>query len=540
MAHPKYALISVSDKTGIAEFAQAVAEAGYTIISTGGTFKYLRSHISSGKLIPIEEITGNPESFDGRMKTISFEIESGILFDRQNPRHVRQAKELNIKPINLVVCNLYPFEENPSIENIDVGGPTMVRAAAKNYKNCLVVVDPEDYQKVSAYLKRHSRPGSQSGVNSSGNPERNGSRIESGMTEVEDDTFRQELAAKAFYHLSLYDSQIGKFLSKDQFPDEVTIAGRKSIELRYGENPHQKGFLYLSSGEYSPFKQIKGYWGRNLSLINVSDINAGILSVQFFKDPASVVIKHNTPCGIALGRSGEESLERAIQADVESAFGGVLVLNREVNLKTAQVILKFKQDKRGLIDIVAAPNIEKQALELLKGVRKSMGIYSFGNMPDPGKQKLNFKWLIGGFVLQTADTDLSLAFDKWEAVTKEKPTKKQLSQMKIAWKFATYIRSNAVMVIDKDLPMTRGIGSGQTSRFRATKIALEQAGEFTKGGILVSDSFFPFGDSVQIAANNGIGAIIQQGDSVNDKLSIDEANKAGIPMVFTHHRAFWH
>lgn len=505
-----YVLLSVFDKTGIIDLGKQLEKLHYKIISTSGTAKILKE--SGIKVIPIQEITGNPESFDGRMKTISFQIEGGILFDRKNKQHLKEAKELGIQPIDIVVCNLYPFETIPTIENIDVGGPTMIRSAAKNYKNVLVVTDPKDYLEVSEKLS-------------------NGEL---------DEKYRKYLAGKAFYHLSFYDSQIAKFLSEEKYPEEFTLPGRKIKELRYGENPHQTGAIYLQPGVYSPFKEIKGYWGRELSLINITDINAGILSIQLFREPASVVIKHNTPCGMALGNTPEESLQRAIDADPESAFGGVVVLNREINKKCAKVILNFKEKSHGLIDIIAAPKIEDEALEILKGVRKSMGIYTFGKIRKPSEMKTNLKWLYGGFILQDADEEIERSFKSWEVVTKKKPSKEQLEQMKIAWKFLSFIRSNAVIVVDHKLPMTRGIGSGQTSRFRSTKIALQQANSYAKNAILASDSFFPFGDSVEEAAKFKVGAIIQQGDSVNDKLSINAANKAGIPMVLTHHRAFWH
>ncbi|QQG40681.1 MAG: bifunctional phosphoribosylaminoimidazolecarboxamide formyltransferase/IMP cyclohydrolase [Candidatus Levyibacteriota bacterium] len=502
----KYALISVFDKTGIADFAKQIVNFGYKIISTGGTAKTLQEN--GVQIIPIQDITGSPESFDGRMKTISFQIESGILFDRSNLKHVKQAEALKIKPIDLVICNLYPFEKEQTIENIDVGGPTMIRAAAKNFKNVIVAVDPNDYEKVANELKKPT-------------PE-----------------LRKKLAAKAFAHLSLYDSQIAKYLTSELFPNEVTIPGRKAKDLRYGENPHQQASLYFFPNTNSPLKKLERLWGRELSLLNVTDINAGLASVKMFNEPAAAVIKHNNPCGIALGKNAAEALKLAIAADPESAFGGVMVLNKPINTATASVITMFKDEKKSNVDILAAPEIDKEAFAVLSKLRKSMGIYVFGAIPkitDP----MDIKHIEGGFILQTAD-DVLNGFSGWEVVTQKKPTEQQLQQMQIAWKFITRIKSNAVIVVDKDLPMTRGIGTGQTSRVRAVKIALEQAGDHIKNAILASDSFFPFGDSVALAANKGISAIVQQGGSINDQSSIDAANKAGIAMVFTHRRAFWH
>jgi len=518
MNQKKYALISVSDKTGIVPFAKVLIKTGYELISTGGTAKILKE--AKLPVTPIQEITGNPESFDGRMKTISFQIESGILYDRTNPQHVKEATKLKIKPIDLVICNLYPFEETvkqkrvkleDAVENIDVGGPTMVRSAAKNFKNVLVVVDPKDYDVISGAIEKN----------------------------IIDESMRRELAAKAFGHLSFYDAQIAQYLRFETFPDEFVLAGRKVTDLRYGENPHQKGAIYVRPDTTTPFKHLKKHWGRDLSLINVTDINAGIESVRIFKESSAVVIKHNSPSGVGLGKDAAESLHNAIEADPESAFGGIIVLNQPMDLKAAKVIGAFKDAKRGNMDIVAAPSIEKDALEFLQNVRKTMGIYTFGKIPaeaDP----LNIKWLDGGFIIQTSDLGTEDAFKEWKVVTKKKPTKLQLQQMQIGWKCITRIKSNTVIVMDQKLPMTRGIGSGQTSRVRSTKIALEQADKHNKGGILVSDSFFPFADSIELAIKHGIAAVIQQGGSINDQKSIDAADKAGIPMVFTGRRAFWH
>lgn len=506
----KYALLSVSDKVGIADLGSALSALDYKIISTGGTAKVLKE--AGIEIIPIEEITGNPESFDGRMKTISFQIESGILFDRSNPSHVKQAEDLGIKSIDIVVCNLYPFEKEPSVENIDVGGPTMVRAAAKNYQNVLVIVDPKDYSEMSESLKAGNVP----------------------------DEKRRSLAAKAFAHLSFYDSQIAHYFSTEKFPAEVTLPGRKLYDLRYGENGHQKGAVYASPFVSSPIQNLKKLAGRELSLTNVTDINAGLEAVRLFSESAAVVIKHNNPCGIALGSTPAEALARAIEADSESAFGGVIVINREMDKNAADVVAEFKGEKHGNIDIIAVPEISEDVVKFITSVRKTTGIYSFGPIPTLPADRINFKWLDAGFVLQSGDDDVEEGFAKWEVVTEKQPTPEQMEQMKRAWKFITRIRSNAIIVVDKELPMTRGIGTGQTSRVRSVKIALEQAGSQAKGAIMASDSFFPFDDSVKLAATAGIACIVQQGESINDKLSIAAANEAGIAMVFTHRRAFWH
>lgn len=513
----KYALLSVFDKSNIVPLAKAVHSLGFKIIATGGTAKTLTN--AGLNIIPIQNLTGNPESFDGRMKTISFQIESGILFDRRNSSHVKQAKNLGIKKIDLVVVNLYPFEQtvknqkatlNQIIENIDVGGPTMLRAAAKNFKNVLAVVDPKDYEIVIKALKANS---------------------------VRDE-LRQSLAAKTFRHLSFYDAQIAKYLSHEQFPEELALPGRKKIILRYGENPHQQGVVYFEPNNNSPLVNLQRLTGRELSYVNFTDIAAGLESVRIFENPAAVVIKHNSPSGIALGKSPAQALKRAVAADPESAFGGIIVLNKPLDLKTAKTFADFKEDNEVLIDIVAAPSITNSAKDFIKKVRKTTGIYIFGYIPKKRSNSAHLRFFDGGFVAQTWDDKID--FTKWNVVTRKKPTSKQRRQMELAWKFIGRIRSNSIIVVDKNLPMTRGIGSGQTSRVRATRIALEQADKFALGAILASDSFFPFDDSVKLAAKCGIAGIIQQGGSINDQKSIDAANKAGIPMIFTQERKFWH
>ncbi|MBI2315304.1 bifunctional phosphoribosylaminoimidazolecarboxamide formyltransferase/IMP cyclohydrolase [Candidatus Daviesbacteria bacterium] len=511
MKDKKFALLSVFNKLGIVDFAKVLVNLGYRIISTGGTFEVLQKENIA--VTPIEEITGNPrDSFDGRMKTISFQIESGILYDRQNKSHLEQANNLKVPQIDLVVCNLYPFEQKPGIETIDVGGPTMIRAAAKNHQNVLVVVDPGDYEKIARAMENK---------------------------EVTDE-LRQQLAAKAFYHLSFYDSQIGNFFSKEKFPKEVTVPLKRTNVLRYGENPHQQGALYLIPNTNSPFTKLKHLWGRELSGTNIGDIQAGIETVRQFKGPAACVIKHLSPCGIATGKDAREALYYAIEADPVSAFGGVIVLNKVMDLKAARNVATFKNEREENIDIVAVPDVTPDALELLKKVRKSMGVYTFGEIPLNRNGKWDLKYFAGAVLLQDFDDNVKESFAAWKMVTKNKPTKEQLKQMQFGFKCVKAVRSNAVIVIDKDIPMTRGIGSGQTSRVGATKIALEQAGDFAKGGILISDSFFPFDDSVKMAAKAGIGAIVEQGGSLRDQLSIDAADEAGIPMVFTGRRAFRH
>lgn len=513
-----YALLSVFDKTGIEDFARTLIAAGYTIISTGGTGKRLAQSLIP--FVPIEKITGNPESFDGRMKTISFQVESGILFDRKKPSHRREAKELRVPRIDMVVCNLYPFEQTvakrgvtmgEAIETIDVGGPTMVRAAAKNFTHVLVVTNPTDYGRVEEALKNNKA----------------------------DPAFRQELAAKAFAHLSLYDAQIARYLDHDEYPDELSIPLRKKERLRYGDNPDQSAVWYQEVGVDSTVSRLKLLSGRAPSATNITDIDAGVKAVRIFQTPAAVVIKHNSPCGIALGTTAKQALERALLSDPESAFGGVVVLNTPMTMGAAAIMADFKKQGQGMMDVVVVPTFDEHALQILTDVRKSTGLYTFGRLSTTSPNRKMFRWIDGGVIVQKENDPESL-FSKWHVVTTKRPTAKQLAQMKIAWKFLSRIRSNTILVLDKDLPMARGIGSGQTSRVLSTKIALERAAEFTRGGILASDSFFPFDDSVKLAAKAGISAIIQQGGSIRDQDSIDAATAAGIAMVFTGQRVFWH
>ena len=513
----KYALLSVFDKTGIVDFARVLDKLGYKIISTGGTAKTL---LDAGiTVVPIQDITGNPESFDGRMKTISFQAEGGILFDRENPSHVMQAKDLGIKPIDLVVCNLYPFEQTiakpnasfeDAVENIDVGGPTMVRAAAKNFKNVLVVVDPKDYEKVAKGLEENS--------------------IDQG--------FRRALAAKAFGHLSFYDSQIARFLNKQDAPEFLTIPGRNSITLRYGENPHQRAVVYLEPNTNSPLAKLQRLGGKELGMVNLLDISAGIEVIRLFpKNPCSVVIKHGNPSGAGLGETSYQAMIRSIKGDQESAFGGIIVNHRSIGIEDAKALAELG----AMMDIFAAPSITPEAVEfILKQRKDETGIYSFGEIPSRRSNPRQIKSFDGGFIVQEWNDSVESNFPNWQLVTNTTPTPKQTELAYFGWLLSSRIKSNTVLIVDSKVPMTRGIGSGQTSRVLATKIALERAGEHARGGIMISDSFFPFDDSVKLAAKYGIGLIVQQGGSKRDKDSIKAANDTGIPMFFTGQRSFWH
>jgi len=514
----KYALLSVYDKSDIVPFAKKLIQLGFTIISSGGTAQTLTKHTIP--VTPVEKITGNPESFDGRMKTISFQIESGILYDRTKPKHTQDAQELEIPQIDIVVCNFYPFDrvvdqstnESKAVEQIDVGGPTMMRAAAKNYKHVYAVFDPADYDRVIVEIAGGSSNGA----------------------------YRRELAAKTFSYLSWYDAHIAGYLHGDEFPEYYPLNGRKVADLRYGDNPHQKAAWYLSPYTKSTLKALTKLSGRDLSVTNLTDINAGIESSRLFLEPCAVVIKHNTPCGIAVGKTPAESLARAIEADPVSAFGRVIVMNKPMDLETAQLVKKFKQENGSHLDIIAAPDLTKTAVKQLAEVRKTTGIYTFGDLPKKDTIRHQIRWIDGGYAIQTVDNAADIDTKEWKVATKKKPTKAQMKQLIMAWKCIARVKSNSILVVDKTVPMTRGIGTGQTSRIGAAKIALEQAGSYAIGAIMASDAFFPFSDTVELAARYQIAAIVQPGGSLRDKDSIDAANKAGIVMMFTGRRVFWH
>jgi len=513
----KYALLSVYDKTGIVDFAKTLQKFGFNIISTGGTAGALEK--AGLEVTPIEKITGKPEAFDGRMKTISYEVEGGILYRRDNPDDVADAERLGIPRIDGVVNVLYPFEEAVSksdvtleeaVEKIDVGGPTMIRAAAKNFKDVLVVTDPADYERITKALQD--------------------SKL--------DIDFRQELAAKAFGHLSFYDSQIARYLNKEDFPKEVTIPGRLVGPLRYGENPHQPAAIYLEPNTNSPLARLKRLGGKEIGAVNLLDISTGIEAVRLFpENPCSVVIKHGNPSGAGLGETPYEAIIRSIKGDRESAFGGIIVSNRPIGIEDVKALAELG----AMMDIFAAPSITTEAVEfILKQRVDETGIYSFGEIPSRRSNPWQIKSFDGGFIVQKWNDNVESNFANWKPVTNAIPTSKQIELAHFGWLLSSRIKSNTVLVVDSEVPMTRGIGSGQTSRVLATSIALERAGEHTKGGIMISDSFFPFDDSVKLAAKYGIGLIVQQGGSKRDKASITAANVAGIPMIFTGQRAFWH
>lgn len=518
------ALISVYDKSGVVDFARGLVGLGYELVSTGGTYTELAS-----ATLPVQQVadlTGFPEIMGGRVKTLHPRIHGGILARRGHAPDLAQMNEHGIQPIDLVAGNLYPFQETiqkpnvtleDALENIDIGGPSFIRAAAKNLPNVVVVVDPADYPWVVE-------------------------RLSSGSLSLEE---RKALATKAFQHVAFYDTIIAQYLRGDDkaqaFPQELTLAYQRVQELRYGENPHQKGVFYTEPlVAYSSLPLGDRVLGQDLSLCNVYDMSAALETVREFLDrPAAVVIKHATPSGFAFGATPAEALEKAIHADPTSAFGGIIGLNRPMDLEAAQVVARFREQESSNIDAIVAPGAEEEAVAILRSTRRRMILYTVPSLEPLPLTSKNYKQVQGGLLYQEANVRL-LDTSAWKVASQKPASPEQLMAMQEAWLLLRRIRSNTILVWDGSGGVTLGIGSGQVSRVGAAKLALEQAGDRAKGKVLASDSFFPFQDTVELAAKYGIEAIVQQGGSINDQASIDAADAAGIVMVLTGERAFWH
>ena len=522
------AILSVYDKEGLADFARGLADLGVELFSTGGTKRALEE--AGVRVGAVEELTGFPEILDGRVKTLHPAVHGGILARRDVSSHLDQLQRHRLELIDLVAVNLYPFVETigvpdstlvEALENIDIGGPTLLRAAAKNFPGVVVVSDPGDYAEVLSALR--------------------GGLLEGGSPEGT--TLRRRLAAKAFQHVAFYDTVIAQYLrgGADPFPEELTLAYRKGQMLRYGENPHQLGALYHEPlVAYSSLVLGKQELGQPPSLCNLYDLSAALETVRdFLGRPAAVVIKHATPSGFALGVTPAQALEKAIHADATSAFGGIIGLNSPIDVETAGVVAAFREKESSNIDAIVAPGVDEGALAILRKTRRRMVLYTVLPLGPLPAGSTNFKHVPGGLLFQEANTGV-VDSSPWKVVTSATPTNEQMRGMRDAWALLRHIRSNTILVWDAAEQATLGIGSGQTSRVGAAKLALEQAGERARGAILASDSFFPFPDSVELAAQYGIGAIIQQGGSINDRASIEAADAAGIPMVLTGERAFWH
>jgi len=507
---PKRALLSVSDKTGLTELARTLTDLGYEILSTGGTQKALAE--AKIPVTPVEDVTSFPECFSGRVKTMHPMIMGGILFRRGDAEHESEAKKLKIDPIDLVVVNLYPFAKTAAdksksfadvVEQIDIGGPTLLRSAAKNHAAVTVVCDPRDYGRVADELKN-------------------------GNTS---DALRRELAAKAFLHTAAYDALITEYLSEGAHRGVLLTAGSA---LRYGENPHQWG-KYFSLYRAQQEGDATGEWGtlhqgKALSYLNILDADGAWTAVQEFIDPAAVLVKHANPSGIASHENINEAFQLAYDADRLSAFGVIIALNRECTAEIAQKIL----DQKIFVEVVVAPSYEPKALEILTQ-KPNIRVIS-QRKADAGEQVL-YRTVQGGMLVQNQDTRILTEKDL-TVVSKTKPTPAQIADMLFAWKCVKSAKSNAI-VFAKDR-VTVGIGSGQTSRVDATWIAAKRAGEKAKGAVMASDAFFPFPDSVEEASRHGIGAIIQPGGSVRDAEVFAKADELGIVMVTTGVRAFRH
>lgn len=513
----KRALLSVSDKTGIVAFAGELVKLGFEIVSTGGTKKAIAE--AGIPVTGVSDITGFPECLDGRVKTLHPKIHAGILAMRSNPQHMQQLEELGVDTIDIVAINLYPFKQTimkdgvtleEAIENIDIGGPTMIRAAAKNYQDVAVVVDPKDYDTVLQELKANG--------------------------EVSKET-KFTLAYKVFEHTASYDTLISDYLrkqiGKEQFPQTLSLTFEKAQEMRYGENPHQNAVFYREITKYDgALPNARQLHGKELSYNNINDANGAIELLKEFEEPTVVAVKHTNPCGVGTGKDIFEAYQNAYRSDSVSIFGGIIAANREIDVQTAQEMAKI------FLEIIIAPSFSREAFEVLsqkKNIRL-LELAQISKKPCP-KTTYDMKKVLGGLLVQEIDSELYHEEDL-VCVTDRKPTEKEMADLNFAWKVVKHTKSNAIVLARDN--MTTGVGPGQTNRVLPTKIAIDYAGDRAKGSVLASDAFFPFPDCVQEAAKAGVTAIIQPGGSKNDQLSIDECNKHGIAMVFCGMRHFKH
>lgn len=508
----KRVLISVSDKTGVVELTRELIELGYEIISTGGTKKTLNE--AGIKTLSISDITNFPEIMDGRVKTLHPSVHGALLCVRDNENHLKALKDNKIDLIDMVVVNLYPFKETLAkkdvtheelIENIDIGGPSMLRSAAKNYKSVTVVVDPKDYERVICELR------------------------ESGDTQFET---RERLAAKVFRHTSAYDTLIAEYLTnkvEEKFPETITVTYEKVQDLRYGENPHQKAGFYKKSFAGYSMGNAKQLHGKELSYNNIQDANAALEILNEFTAPTVVAVKHMNPCGVGSGKNVEEAWKKAYEADKVSIFGGIVVTNSCITKSVAEELSKL------FLEIVIAPDFEKEALEIITQ-KKNIRVLQI-DMNSEVLNKMKVTSIMDGALIQEFD-EMKISKNELVCVTERKPTDVEIEELIFSWNVVKHVKSNAI-VIGKD-NQTIGIGAGQMNRVGAAKIALEQGGEKCMGAVLASDAFFPMDDTVELATKYGIKAIIQPGGSIKDSFSIEACNRHGIAMVFTGVRHFKH
>jgi phosphoribosylaminoimidazolecarboxamide formyltransferase/IMP cyclohydrolase len=497
------ALVSVSDKTGIVDFARGLADLGVAIVSSGGTARTLaRAGI---QVTTVTDVTGLPDMLDGRVKTLHPRIHAGILADRRKPQHLTQLKEHGITPIDLVACNLYPFSETAAkdgvsedevIEQIDVGGPAMVRAAAKNYRSVAVVVDPERYPAILEEMRARSGA-------------------------LSDET-RAALASEAFAHTAAYDIAVSRWMSRgERFPPSMFLSLTRGIDLRYGENPHQEGAYYFDA--QPAWRQLSG---KELSFTNLLDLDAAYRLVREFKEPAVAIVKHTNACGCAIGSDIEDAYQRALECDPRSAFGGTVAANGKIDWATARRMVQIVTDN------VVAPAFQRDAATILEQ-RKGLRVIEAPLFPDG----LELRSSAGGFLVQAPDAAADPQ-EEMTVVTIKQPSEEDWADLLFAWKVAKHIKSNAAVFAAGGQAF--GIGAGQMSRIEAVELAARRAGDRAKGSVLATDGFFPFRDGIDAAVEAGARAVIQPGGSVRDPETIAAADEHGIPMVFTGTRHFRH
>lgn len=510
----KRALVSVSDKTNLVPFVQELIALGFEIISTGGTKKLLEDH--GLKIMGISEITGFPEIMDGRVKTLHPNVHGGLLSVRTDSNHQQEMIDNKIDPIDMVVVNLYPFKQtiekegvefSEAIENIDIGGPSMLRSAAKNHRFVTVLCDSKDYEQVIEEIR------------------------ENGDTTMET---RSRLAAKVFRHTASYDATIAHYLTQqvgEDNPEVLTLTYSQKQELRYGENPHQKATFYAGNKQGYSLAFAEQLHGKELSYNNIQDADAALQIVKEFEEPVVVAIKHKNPCGVGIGKNLNEAWTKAFEADKVSIFGGIVATNQEIDAQTAEEM------KTVFLEIILAPSFTSEALNILTS-KKNLRLMTF-SLDRKNEDTEMFISVNGGLLVQELDDARS---DDYEltVVTDKKPTEDEIKEMLFAMKVCKHVKSNAILLAKGD--MTVGVGAGQMNRVGSAHIALEQAKNMgiTENIIMASDAFFPFDDVVRLAAQYGVTAIIQPGGSVRDDESIKACNELGISMIFTGIRHFKH
>jgi phosphoribosylaminoimidazolecarboxamide formyltransferase/IMP cyclohydrolase len=501
------ALLSVYDKTGLLDLARGLSDLGWELVSSGGTSKALRE--AGIPTTEVEAVTGAPEMLDGRVKTLHPKLHGGILADRSKPEHMSAIADHDIAPIDLVVCNLYPFTSNPSIELIDVGGPSMVRAAAKNHAAVGILVNPTDYASVLEELRSNGSLG---------------------------DATRRRLAAAAFAHTADYDAEIAAWFAAQEtdgetLPERITVRLQKADSLRYGENPHQQGARYREVGQTGWWDTVKQHSGIPLSFLNLFDADAAWRLVHELGDEAAAaaIIKHANPCGAAVDASISDAYSRAFECDPVSAFGGVVALNRPVDDELAEELVANPK-----ADVLIAPGYSAKAIELISQKRKNLRILE---AQAPSARRIEFRRIDGGFLVQAPDL-VSMDRSAWTVPTKAQPTEQQWRDLELSWKVCAAVSSNAIVIVNNGQAV--GIGAGQQSRVDSANIAVRKAADRAKGGVCASDAFFPFRDGLDTVAESGISAVIQPGGSMRDEEVIAAADEHGIAMVLTGSRHFKH